>query len=331
MTSDGTYLKCAFCNKTYTKEQAIALVNYSTDFYPNLTNDIYKIRLQCSKCRGIFEIILDFISDDYGEFSDAYDLATGAAFERSVDETIEQYEYHKKEYENYRNIVGEPVDETKLKPGTEEAFKKYRYHKKEFEYLQKVVGESSDNEDTHSTNENKIELFQETIKNIDKNFFHLELNRKIVEALEIIVDVSPSYVEACFKIVKDEFKLTARDIEAFRKDLNSMKIQIEKDEKKKQYKDLVARLSKPPKELSADEKQEAIAYLQHPNLINNVLRDIAYAGEVINEQTNCMMLYLSAISRKFQEPISLVIFGKSSSGKSYLANAIEKFVPPKIN
>ena len=140
MTSVETYLKCAFCNKSYSKEQAIALVNYSTGFYPNPTNDIYAVRLQCSKCSGIFEIILDANSDDYGEFSDAYIIAEEEMIERSFEEAFEQYEYHKKEYEHYKNIVGEPIDETNLEPGKEEAFKKYRYHKKEFEYLQKIVG-----------------------------------------------------------------------------------------------------------------------------------------------------------------------------------------------
>ena len=40
-----------------------------------------------------------------------------------------------------------------------------------------------------------------------------------------------------------------------------------------------------------------------------------------------MMLYLASISRKSIKPISLVIFGQSSSGKSFLANAISKFIP----
>jgi energy-coupling factor transporter ATP-binding protein EcfA2 len=63
--------------------------------------------------------------------------------------------------------------------------------------------------------------------------------------------------------------------------------------------------------------------------VENLSRDLAFAGGIVGEETNKMMLYFAAISRKFQNPISMVIFGKSSSGKSFLANAIKRFVPPE--
>lgn len=141
MTSDEIFCHCTNCNKPYSKEQAIALVKYSSLLYSGTTNDNCKVRLQCSECKNVIEIILDTDTDDYGKFSDAYAQAEEEAVERSFDEAFEQYEYHKKEYEHYKNIIGVPIDETNFEPGKEEAFEKYQYHKKEFEYFQNITGE----------------------------------------------------------------------------------------------------------------------------------------------------------------------------------------------
>lgn len=177
--------------------------------------------------------------------------------------------------------------------------------------------------------ENKLSQFKNIIKSIDKNLDVFERTNKIREALPTIIDEPSSDIEACFKLVKDEFKLNDRGIEAFKKDLNKIKAERELKKRRNKYNDVIERYSTPPKELSEQEKQEALTYLKDPNLINNISRDIGLAGEIVGEEINKMMIYLASISRKFKKPISLVIFGKSSSGKSYLVNAIEKFIPPE--
>jgi len=291
MTTVEIFCQCEHCKKPYTKEQTVGL-GLSGLYYPyDEARNTRTLELQCLECKGRFPIAIR--DEHYQPFREALELLQEAQ-EESLDRAIDAY-----------------VDTVP------DVYEEQDHHKK------------SEAEHTDKIDEDKINTFQEAIKNIDKNLSPLELSRKIVEALEIIIDVSPSDVEACFKIIKGEFKLIARDIEAFRKGLNNKRAQIAKDKDKKRYNDLVARLSQPPKELSEAEKQEATAYLKHPELINNILRDVSYAGEVVREETNIMMLYLSAISRKLDKPISLVIFGKSSTGKSYLANAIEDFVPPE--
>jgi putative DNA primase/helicase len=139
MTSGEIFCQCPHCNKQFSKDQAVNLVIYTATHPFNEINDTYAVRLQCSECDGIFEIHIK--EEHYLPFNEAHQLAEKEMFERSFDEAFEQYEYHKKEYEHYKNIVGEPVDETNLKPGTEEAFEKYQYHKKELEYFKKIVGE----------------------------------------------------------------------------------------------------------------------------------------------------------------------------------------------
>ena len=173
----------------------------------------------------------------------------------------------------------------------------------------------------------KMEQFEQAINKIDKKSPPLELTKKISEALDIIAGESPPKIEAALDILAKRFGLNTRKIEAFRKETNQKRDQIETDTKIKEINTIFAKLIQPPKELAEEEKKKALAYLKDPNLFQNISRDIAQAGQVIGEETNKMMLYLAATSRKFKRPISLVIFGKSSSGKSYLANAVEEFMP----
>ncbi|MBW1690782.1 MAG: hypothetical protein JRJ70_08560 [Deltaproteobacteria bacterium] len=192
-----------------------------------------------------------------------------------------------------------------------------------------VVSESGGNDqgDPKRDKHDKMAQFEEALNNIDEKLSLPALNKKISEALDIIIMESPPQIEAGFALLKNKFHLISREIEAFRKELNHKREQIDRDETIKEINAVFSKISKPTKKLSEDEKQEAIDYLKRPDLFKNISRDIVIAGEVVGEETNKMMLYLAATSRKFKNPISLVIFGKSSSGKSYLANAVEQFMP----
>ena len=174
---------------------------------------------------------------------------------------------------------------------------------------------------------NSLAQFEQSINNIGENLSIFERNKRISEALEIIITEPPPQIEAGFASLKGRFQLNARDIEAFRKEVNRKLEQIKLEKEIEEYNAKFSDIAKPPKVLTEEEKQEAIYYLKQPDLFENISRDIAKAGELVGEETNKMMLYLAATSRKFKKPISLVIFGKSSSGKSYLANTIEQFMP----
>lgn len=190
-------------------------------------------------------------------------------------------------------------------------------------------GEKTKVDDNRITPIDTRKLIEERINSVDKNLPPLDLESKITEIVEMMINEEKPKREAYFQIIKQEFNLNARQIEAFRGYLNDKKKQIKNEAEQKKFEHLLSQSIQSPKELSEHEKREALVYLQDPNLLYNISRDIAYAGGVIAEETNKMMLYLSAISRKFQNPISLVIFGQSSTGKSFLANTIGKFVPPE--
>ncbi|RJR53588.1 MAG: hypothetical protein C4576_01490 [Desulfobacteraceae bacterium] len=179
--------------------------------------------------------------------------------------------------------------------------------------------------------QDKMALFEQALKDIDENLQTAELYKRVSEALDTILTEPPPMIEAAFDMLTKKFGFNARKIEAFRKDVNRKRDHIETEKVLMEIRQVFDRLTKAPKELEEEERQHAIDYLRDPDLFRNISRDIALAGEVIGEETNKMMLYLAATSRKFRKPISLVIFGKSSSGKSYLANAIEKFMPEEDN
>ena len=79
-------------------------------------------------------------------------------------------------------------------------------------------------------------------------------------------------------------------------------------------------------ELTAQEKEEALRYLKAPNLIQNLVTDIRTVG-IVGEDTNALVLYLLSLTRKTVRPISAVVFGDSSAGKSYLVTSISSLIP----
>jgi hypothetical protein len=83
-----------------------------------------------------------------------------------------------------------------------------------------------------------------------------------------------------------------------------------------------------PAAMTDVERAEALAMLRRPDLLDQVARDIDALGYV-GEDTNKRLLYLVAISRKLDDPLSAVILSQSGAGKSGLTEVIEKLCPPE--
>src|SRR5581483_7963728 len=84
----------------------------------------------------------------------------------------------------------------------------------------------------------------------------------------------------------------------------------------------------PKLEMIAGEREEAMALLRHPDLLDIVAADmetLGYVGEIVNKQLG----YLVAVSRKLDAPLSMVIMSQSGSGKSALADVLELLAPPE--
>ena len=70
----------------------------------------------------------------------------------------------------------------------------------------------------------------------------------------------------------------------------------------------------------------ALELLQSPELIPRILADFAAVG-LVGEDTNKLVGYLAAVSRKLDRPLGVVIQSSSAAGKSTLMDAVLAFVP----
>ena len=74
------------------------------------------------------------------------------------------------------------------------------------------------------------------------------------------------------------------------------------------------------------EHDAALELLRSPQLIERILTDFAAVG-LVGEETNKLVGYLAAISRKLGRPLGVVIQSSSAAGKSTLMDAVLAFVP----
>jgi DNA primase len=79
-------------------------------------------------------------------------------------------------------------------------------------------------------------------------------------------------------------------------------------------------------EPSKAEKAEAVRFLNKPDMFAEILSDLETIG-VTGEQTNKLVGYLAAVSRKLDEPLSVLIQSRSAAGKSTLQDVILSLVP----
>jgi DNA primase catalytic core len=83
---------------------------------------------------------------------------------------------------------------------------------------------------------------------------------------------------------------------------------------------------KPAVEMREEDKQAALALLRDPKLCERILGDFERVG-VVGEETNKLVGYLAAVSRKLDEPLAVVIQSSSAAGKSRMMEAVLSFMP----
>jgi len=78
--------------------------------------------------------------------------------------------------------------------------------------------------------------------------------------------------------------------------------------------------------MPAEEHAEALALLKDPNLLDRLLADFARCG-VVGEESNKLIGYLAATSRKLDAPLAVMVQSSSAAGKSSLMEAVLSFMP----
>lgn len=81
-------------------------------------------------------------------------------------------------------------------------------------------------------------------------------------------------------------------------------------------------------QMTKQEEDEAITALKAPNLLEQILADMNILGHV-GEETNKILAYLIAISRKLPRPLSGIIISGSGAGKSGLVETVQELIPPE--
>ncbi len=80
------------------------------------------------------------------------------------------------------------------------------------------------------------------------------------------------------------------------------------------------------KPMDKEEIEQVLTYLKHPNLMSNTLMDIGKTG-IVGELHNRFIMYLVFLSRITQDPLHIISFGASGTGKTYLQEGIAKLIP----
>jgi DNA primase len=78
--------------------------------------------------------------------------------------------------------------------------------------------------------------------------------------------------------------------------------------------------------MNAEDTEEAMRLLKDPSLLDRILHDFSRCG-VVGEETNKLVGYLAATSRKLDRPLAVILQSSSAAGKSSLMEAILDFMP----
>jgi len=74
------------------------------------------------------------------------------------------------------------------------------------------------------------------------------------------------------------------------------------------------------------DKQDALALLKEPQLLDRILADFERCG-VVGEESNKLVGYLAATSRKLDAPLAIMVQSSSAAGKSSLMEAVLAMMP----
>jgi len=165
------------------------------------------------------------------------------------------------------------------------------------------------------------------VRGLSKNMSYdqLKVNILLSRGEAFFVDTFDLYSArnraAFLKQASEELRLKE---EVIRSDLGKVLLKLE-ELQDKQIKEKLQ-----PKEkavvLTPEEQKEAMEMLLDPGILNWILKDFETCG-IVGEETNKLVGYLSAVSRKLEKPLAIIIQSSSSAGKTSLMDSFLAFIP----
>src|SRR5262249_16789982 len=84
--------------------------------------------------------------------------------------------------------------------------------------------------------------------------------------------------------------------------------------------------TKQPAPITDDERNQALALLKDPDLLERIKQDLTGMG-IVGEDDNKVFVYLIASSRKMKDPMGATVKASSSSGKNNLIGKVASLMP----
>jgi len=84
--------------------------------------------------------------------------------------------------------------------------------------------------------------------------------------------------------------------------------------------------AKPEVKLTSAQREAALELLRDPRLVQRIEGDFARVG-MVGEQVNCLVGYLTAVSRLLPSPLAVIVQSTSAAGKSAVMESVLGFVP----
>lgn len=125
-------------------------------------------------------------------------------------------------------------------------------------------------------------------------------------------------------IVQAAIELNVKD-DVIRHDLGKVLRKLEALQEKNAQQTLAPKQEDTPA-IAEHDQQDALALLKEPKLLERILADFARCG-VVGEESNKLVGYLAATSRKLDAPLAIMVQSSSAAGKSSLMEAVLAFMP----
>ena len=165
------------------------------------------------------------------------------------------------------------------------------------------------------------------IHGLEKGPHKLKATVRIELAGKLHVDTLDFYsARARRTLAQDICRIFEQPAETSEGDINKLLLACEHYDPEKQK--ITVSDPDPASQMSANDRKEAEDFGKHPDLIKTILSDYEQCG-LVGEKYNKLLCYLAAVSRKMDEPLSVLILSSSGAGKTALLDATLGFCPPE--